>query len=162
MGNLGMYIFSMPMYEAKELAGYPRYFDSIKIYSYLLLIGFFIEKYIDIKISYKLVILVVVAMYSVFNFNMYREFVSPVDVLTKRCVLYGIEDNFYKYLHRKGMRIPEDTMNKKIAIVSKEDYDYTNYMMYKYVTLSADIEIVKKEQLKDRMKYDYVLEYDIK
>lgn len=160
LGNLAMYLYSMPMFEAKELAGYYRYFDSIKLYAYLLIIRYFLLNFIDMKKYYKIGILVVVIIYSAMNFKIYKKFVTPVNSITKKNIFYGMEEEFNNFLVKNGIYAPRDTINKRICIVSKKGYDYTDFLVYKYVTLSSNINIIKMEDIKGEMRYDYIFNFE--
>ena len=50
VGNLCMYLYSMPLYEARRLASYDRYFNSMKIYIGLLFLAWFISLYRNNKL----------------------------------------------------------------------------------------------------------------
>ena len=62
VGNLCMYLYSMPLYEARRLASYDRYFNSMKIYIGLLVLAWFISLYRSNKLYVGLSLTILVAI----------------------------------------------------------------------------------------------------
>ena len=86
-----MYLYSMPLYEARRLASYDRYFNSMKIYIGLLVLAWFISLYRSNKLYIGLSLTILVAICILDNARLGQALV-PADRLAHDVDMYRYKE----------------------------------------------------------------------
>lgn len=151
VGNLCMYLYSMPLYEARRLASYDRYFNSMKIYIGLLFLAWFISLYRNNKLYIGLSLAMALTI-CVFNHARLGQALVPADRLAHDVDMYRHKEVIEHKIGDNDLAYPATTYNKHVTVYTKNGYDYKTYLVCKYILLTDDIKIKKydKDNFADR------------
>lgn len=153
IGTIGMYIFSMPLSEAKNLATIGRYINTILIFIYGVLsieCIKIIAEYEKNKILNILVSILIISSIIVINITSFNKF----------SIIYE-EQNNIKTRQKLETIIKEnnlDNSKKYVICIPKYDKDYTCFLA-KYLLLTKNITtiVVKNTSQLDKYKKDYYI-----
>lgn len=145
VGNLCMYLYSMPLYEARRLASYDRYFNSMKIYIGLLVLAWFISLYRSNKFYIGLSLTILVAICILDNARLGQALV-PADRLAHDVDMYRYKEVIEHKIGDNDLAYPATTYNKHVTVYTKNGYDYKTYLVCKYILLTDDIKIKKYDK----------------
>lgn len=151
VGNLFMYLFSMPIYEARVLASYDRYFNSMKIYIGLLFLAWFLSVYRK-NIFYIGLSLVMMLGICLYDHARLSHVLVPADRLAHDVDMYRFKEVMEDKISDNELTYPTTTYNKQVTVYTKKGYDYKTYLVCKYILLTDDISIKKydKNNFNDR------------
>lgn len=159
IGNAMMYVYSMPLNEALKLAGYDRYFNTVKLFVILYILAFLYKNIRDIVFPINEALIVLGLFLVVVNMGGYKDVFTPAREFSKSDGMFKFKRSIVENVDGIDYRSPEDTMNKKVLVFDNVGYSYPSYITYRYVLLTPNIEIKKvwDENRTDTSKYDVVL-----
>ena len=147
VGTVGMYVFSMPLEEAKRLASISRYCNTVIIFIYGLLFVECIKIMSDCaynkigKYVISIVSILSICIISIISFGGIKTIIEKQENLEKRAVLEKIIDD--KHL---------DSRKKYIICIPKGDNGYV-YFLARYLLFTDDIKTLIVSNTKSLEKY---------
>lgn len=161
IGTLGMYIFSMPTYEASYLAAFDRYHKTIIVYliminlagGCILINHIIIRESKNIRTLFAELLVAIVLIIEFISYSNTSEFILLQNQYTET-PRYRLEKIISKYNIEKG--------RSYFICLSDDDRGYYKYLA-RYLMQSIQIKSIKvnnSQDIQDIANYDYIINFD--